>query len=513
MKVLAEPSKMRLITERLAFEAHTRRKDQAADLPRGDLITILDDNVYLADTGLAAEFLTYVDQRAGLLIGRGGGAGRPAQYAFPHRSVQEYLAGCQLLRGRDMLRGREVDRTYLDLVPEGDYWALAALMGAEELYYNRGDLGALLNLMYALCPVAEPQSADDWRAVLWAGQMALLPERAAIAGDTIRDGGEAFLTRLRTRLLGVMQDSDLTSVERAQAGRVLAKLGDPRVEVLEPLQIAWCDVPAGSFTMGGDAWNTDGKQFNYEIPYAYRMARYPVTNAQFAAFVDDGGYQEARYWREAEAAKRWSMDGVTMLGDESPRIGPRDYGEPVNLATHPVVGVSWYEALAFTRWLTEQLHASEQLDAEWAIRLPNEPEWEKAARGVDGRTYPWAGGRSPDCANYNESGVGTTNAVGAFPEGESPYGCEEMAGNIWEWTRSLYADYPYPNDPKALAKCEDLTAGNSETRVLRGGSFYRGEFNVRCAARALDNPYLVGDNGGFRIVAAPIPLDDEGSER
>ena len=474
--VLSDDLKMRSIMELLAYRAHARQATSKEDdkLARGDLITLLDQPKYLGDTALAAEFLDYVDQRAGLLVGHGGGEeqGYPQTYSFPHRTFQEYLAGCQ------MLEGRSVGREYQQRADEGDYWALAALLGAEELLYNRRVPEKLLDLAYKLCPVAEPAKPGEWRALLWSGQMAALATRPVVAEDAGGpDDGQAYLDRLIPRLLAVMRSGPLGPIERAEAGKALARLGDPRSEVLDPLRIEFMEVPAGSFRMGEGE-----EQFSYTIPYAYKISRYPITNAQFAVFVQAGGYKTAKYWQEAkshgywrpgEVRRRW-YNGQEFM--EEWASAPAGYGEPFTLANHPVVGVNWWEALAFTRWLTEQLRPAGTLPAGtlpagWQVRLPSETEWEKAARGDDGRDFPWIGKIDPNRVNYGPTGIGSTSAVGCFSGGASLYGVEEMSGNVWEWTRSLYDNYLYPASGKALQQRENLAADDSHSRVLRGGSF------------------------------------------
>jgi formylglycine-generating enzyme required for sulfatase activity len=217
-----------------------------------------------------------------------------------------------------------------------------------------------------------------------------------------------------------------------------------------------------------NACGNEQPQHTLHLP-EYYIAKTPVTNAQYAAFVEATGQEPPKHWK----------------GGKPPR-GKED---------HPVVTVTWHDAMAYCQWLAKVTGKP--------YRLPSETEWEKAARGTDGRMWPW-GDEPPDENRCNSANyVGDTTPVGQYsPGGDSPYGCVDMAGNVWEWTRSVYKDYPYyPEDGR-----EDPKAGG--IRVLRGGTFYDLQGVVRCASRARDYPDLWLNGLGFRLVVAPGSASD-----
>jgi formylglycine-generating enzyme required for sulfatase activity len=330
----------------------------------------------------------------------------------------------------------------------------------------------------------------------------------------------------------VQQQDGATPVrERAQSGDTLGRLGAPRFRAEawhlpdEPL-LGFVEVPEGPFPMGtrkkdipallerfgGDRrwYGDESPQHDVALP-AYHIARYPVTVAQFRAFVEAGGYREARYWREAQAAGVWRDGKVKERPAEEPRDKPPHgygYGEsnlPSHL-NHPVVGVTWYEALAYCRWLTETLRewegapeplASLLREEGWQVCLPSEAEWEKAARGTNGHIFPW--GDEPDAnrASCNDMDIDEICAVGRFPDDASPYGCQDMSGNLREWTRSVYKGYPYdPEDGR-----EDLEA--KDARALRGGPCSRHRHDhceSRAAFRFIGQPEFGGPRCGFRLI-------------
>jgi formylglycine-generating enzyme required for sulfatase activity len=181
---------------------------------------------------------------------------------------------------------------------------------------------------------------------------------------------------------------------------------------------------------------------------------------------------------------------------------------------HPVVRVTFHDALAYCSWLTGKLcewagtppALKEMLASGGCVTLPSEAEWEKAARGADGRIYPWGAVFDTEKANTSEGGVGTTSAVGCYPEGASPYSVQDMSGNVWEWTRSLWGKdwskpewgYPYLT---LDSRREDLKAGDDILRVLRGGGI--DERYARCAYRDWNYPFYFRSHLGFRVVLRP----------
>jgi formylglycine-generating enzyme required for sulfatase activity len=481
-------AKVRGLLDGLAYQAHAAQPDVlgTADVSEGDLLgglMRLTQNPEVRSN--PALLVGYLSQRAGLLLPRGVGV-----YTFPHRTFQEYLAACHL-----------TDREYPEKIAElaradpGRWREVALLAGAKAA---RGTASAIWSLVDALCyrglPVGvEQPECDAWGALL-AGQA--LVESADL--EQVSGRNQAKVERVVAHLVRVLEEGRLPAVERVAAGNALARLGDPRPGVtVRPdgsPDIVWCEVSPGPFTMGSvdDRLSLLGKETPQQkvgLP-VFRIGRYPVTNVQFAAFVQARGYQERRYWTEA-GWRRKERESWTK---------PREFGEPFGLPNHPVVGVSWYEAVAFCRWLTEHLQRTGELGGGEEITLPAEPEWEKAARGTDGRVYPWGDDPDPDRANYGDTGVGTTSAVGCFPGGASPYGAEDLSGNVWEWCRTKweedYENYQNDNDLEGEA-----------LRVLRGGSFDDGAWVVRCAYRVGVDPGSRIWFFGFRvIVASPVHL-------
>ncbi len=246
----------------------------------------------------------------------------------------------------------------------------------------------------------------------------------------------------------------------------------------DPL-FGFVEIPAGAFVMGSnplqdpmayenERWSASRRQGNPELP-AYYIGRFEVTVAQFNVFAAQSGGRAAP--REGEAA-------------------------------HPVTGVTWPEALAYGRWLGEQMRTSaatpevirDALDSGWIATLPSEAQWEKAARGTEGRVFPW--GADPNAGNANFGG-GSVRAVsgGACPQ--CSYGLADMAGNVWELTSSPLQDYPFDPADDELALEQDALF------VMRGGSYADAANNVRAAVRGAVDPGVRNPGIGFRLVISP----------
>lgn len=436
----------------------------------------------------ATHFVEYMIERAGLLIERA-----VKGYSFVHLTFQEFFAARYLSSQVDYLRiGVKL------LHDDFDMWREVYLQSILYLAQSHGTSMAL-RAIQALCPPSQwdPHLSEDidLLKLILAGQaiveMGLLRIERTGAGKQIVDS-------VRANLVQLIRSGRLSARERAMAGDILAEVSDPRSgfsstlvgDLLVP-DIAWCEIPAGPFLMGSseardaNAYDDEKPQHRIELP-PYRVGLYPVTNAQYRLFVEGGGYEDSRYWMEEGWVWR-SENGI---------VAPEFWDEPMwNGPNRPVVGVNWYEAMAFASWLTTQL--------EMPIRLPTEAEWEKAARGNGGWIYPWGDAWDPERANTQATGIGRTSPVGIYPAGASPYGCLDMSGNVWEWTRSLWGqqdarpDFEYPYDPNNGR--EDPNAKGK--RILRGGSWASSPSTARTAFRGMADPEVRNRFIGFRCEA------------
>ena len=491
--------RIRKVLDQLAFEAHRDQTEATgtANIAGDRLVATL--LAAAKDPDAKPQRLTdYLSHRAGLLNEHGNGV-----FQFPHRTFQEYLAACHLtnddfpdqlgaLARHDPQRWREVVRLAAAKAGRGSatsVWLLAETLCPEEVEGDPQDTAQ---------PLAE---SDAWGALL-AGQV--LAETADLSRIAERD--ESKRDRIRDWQLALLRRPALPAVERALAGRSLDALGDPRPDVMTLDGMPFCHVPAGPFWMGDDADDNAKPMHQVDLP-AYWMARHPVTTAQWRDYVAASGQQ------------------------------PSDRDSLLGAGNTPAIYVSWHEALAFCRWLNTCW--ASHLPQGWQVALPSEAEWEKAARGglhipispcitiigdmasaalprlrdniLPQREYPWGEyGQDEDCANV-ENDIGATSATGAYPQGRGPVGCEDLSGNVWEWTRSLWGEdwqtsaFAYPYRPDDIAR-EMLSADNGVMRVVRGGGWVNHRSAARCASRGWFRPDDRFKDLGFRVVLCCSPV-------
>jgi formylglycine-generating enzyme required for sulfatase activity len=410
----------------------------------------------------ARRFLADVRERAGLLLERGAGT-----YGFIHLTFEEYLAAVAIaLRGQgdcqpivDQLRAHVGDPA----------WREVALLTVAYV-------GIVQQLDHVAGEVVEALACDP---------AASCAEAVVLAGEAVLDAGESGVSpasraRVVEALVRTMQDAETETRLRQRAGWVLGRLGW-RPEDLD----AFVWIPSGPFLYG------DNRQ-DRVIARPYGIGKYPVTNLQYARFIEDSGYTCQVFWSDRGWAWR----------EEEERMQPRYWDNvELNNPIFPVVGVSYYEAEAYCAWLTAKL-AEDGPDAwvvamraglengvrqmasikhdscglTFVVRLPTEEEWERAARGTDGRVYPWGEGFNPAFANTEESKLETTTAVCTYPQGVSPVGAWDMSGNIWEWTSSWWDE-------------------REQYRVFRGGAWFWDKESARCASRNLVDDDFYDDYG------------------
>jgi formylglycine-generating enzyme required for sulfatase activity len=478
------PGQKRAVLQPLALAMH---QEARRDLPRHELearIAWLLPEVggQAAD---AAGFVDEVRERSGLLVEAGLDT-----YAFSHLTFQEYLCARELV-------DNEATRQLLVEKAGDEWWQEATLLYAGmaeatpvvKALLADGDDPAGARLLLAGRCVAEAVRLEEevrrqvvrrlegdfatstGEQFLKTGQVLAEiagedgvnfflrlarddPQRRAAAlgalGQMARQPAEALRERVVERLLAHLQEDKL----RREAGAALLEawgvqqmmaelsrrqvspslLNQAETVLPEAMDFVVVTIPAGEFLMG------DGKR-KVQV-YAFQIDKYPVTNAQYQRFVAATGCQPPGHW-------------------EGGRY-------PADKALHPVVYVSWYDATAYAKWAGK--------------RLPTEEEWEKAARSTDGRTYPWGDQEpTPDLCNFGRNEGGTTPVGKYSPRGDSPYGCADMAGNIWEWTASGYG---------------------GGYKVLRGGGWSYDCNNARVAFRSRVEPDSRLNSVGFRCASS-----------
>jgi formylglycine-generating enzyme required for sulfatase activity len=510
---------LRPVIHELAFEAHRQNRDERGVLAEEAMNRTLDaffarklnpDNprsVPRSECARRSEaFVDVLNEETGLVQDDGDG-----QYVLPHLSFEEYLAACHLAGQED------IDLAYTLWTEARDRWRepLLLLMGRllkqEKLWLAYHWVDLLASPFYSEHPKEREQYQRDglfaYECYTTLGQRRELGKRNTLNLNRLEQ-------QLRTIFVDILEQptEPMRLPQRLDAGRALADLTDPRFPVSRDewrQETArrneqfgqpdgyWCYVRPGTYQIGG--WKDGEASADHELP-GFWIARYPITVAQYAAFIEDGGYQQQDYW---------TANGWEWKGD---RTQPRYWDhQRFNIPNQAVVGVSWYECMAFCAWLTMCL--ADRLPEGYAVQLPAEAEWETAAaydRQMQRRTYPW-GEEEPtsDHAIFRDeqgTNLNVPTPVGVCPAGAAACGSLDMGGNVYDLCQSRYDKYPQQSDEQI----EDIVA-NDWTMPIRSGSWYRSKDHLRCSARSRTDHYnfrLDDKSIGFRVLLSPrVPSD------
>lgn len=387
----------------------------------------------------ASRVVSLIGERAGLLLNLDD-----AQLGFPHKSFREYFAA------RWLALDDEIAAKSADLAKADDRWHEVIELACGHLR-REGRRGTVRDVVRRLAALPLPRRGTGWENVLLTGLV-----WRDLGGCQSDD--RPLHRKVARRLHRAMTKAELAAPQRAEAGFILSDAGVLPEDLDALVHIA----------------------DEADLGYDFQIGKYPVTNAQYHRFVAGGGYDPGRPWwsdQAKEAIGRWR--------EEWPRGPGRASSRPFNRPIQPVVGVSWYEAMAYCAWLTQALRDEGTIEHDAIVRLPTEDEWALTAAGVDGRTYPWGGEPDPTRLNHADSGVGRPTPVDMYPRGVSPEGVFDLCGNVWEWLVS-----------------EDES---KSTRPLAGGGWYMDLETLTSAARGRGAPGGGLDDCGFRVVVVPVP--------
>ncbi len=467
----SEPEKVRVYLRSLALTM--QRDEKLRDgIDRLPAIALLEDIFSRGDKEsdrdyrmrLEGEF-ERIEPQCGLLKCEHG------KYRFWHLSFQEFLAAVAI-----------ADQERLDFYKAIEpYWEDERFKEVVELYvgYLSIQNGGMANGI-----VQRVLEAEDGGEFL----------RWRLAAKSLRnihqDRRDKEVVRLASDRLIMVVGSDALVANRVDAGETLGWLGDPRKVLRDFVPVA-----AGECVIEGNKVVVEG----------FEIGLCPVSNQWFEEFVETGGYGEERFW--SEEGRKW----LDYTGYREPRFW---HTRPWNCPNAPVVGVSWYEADAFVKWLGESRNDGHE------YFLPDEGQWQLAASGGGkGHEFPWQGQWQEGRCNTRESGLERTTPVGVFPKGHTPSGVVDMAGNVWEWTADEFGSRQRVPDFAFDPELHDFwlaweKAGRGKERevisekiqalyekqenkfpVLRGGSWDSDRDYARCAARTRSDP----DDGDFDI--------------
>ncbi|MCP4686690.1 MAG: SUMF1/EgtB/PvdO family nonheme iron enzyme [Desulfobacterales bacterium] len=436
----------RLALQRVALAMHeNQRKEIGAEKLRRLLIDLFEPNLndVREAEGAARRFMNVIEQRSGLLNARGTGV-----YAFSHLTFQEYLAALAVAAKDGYVKytlARVHDRWWREVfLLEAGYLSTQSKERVTRLIRAIANLRDKSEPYYNLVMAAE--CIRDVGANRVEGGLEREIQRELRKGLEKPPG---LLSRVfkKFSLKGWIERRSvvMNALVRAGAGYWKPPFGEPE----------WREVPAGPFWLGGGAENVHQVYLD-----GYAIGLTPVTNSQYHLFIKSAGREPPDHW----------ADGRPPRGAES----------------HPATNVSWLDAMAYCKWLS--------MATAKAITLPTEAQWEKAARGdKDRRLYPWGDDFNPTYCNTYELGNKEATPVGIFREAESPYGCLDMVGNVWEWCLDWYGEYA----PGPVSNPAGPSSGAH--KVMRGGCWLNSAKYCRADIRIKDVPAHHDLIIGFRV--------------
>lgn len=455
----------------------------------------------------AEAYLADEELDSGIIVRRGH------DLCYWHLTFQEYLAACAIAGKPDEERLDLLLKPASDPPLDRPEWRETVLLLGGVLYLQGQDrVEALIGAIFDRIGAA-PRFATQGRIARvrtaqarTAGLIGAMIRDLTPFGYRLTDPRYAQVLKAALAVFDPQLGPAIPLADRLAAADALARAGDPRlgwdrperwVEVREPI--------GGTFNMGAqnrfpDDVNYDPAACDDEWPVirvkvnAFRIGRFPVTVAEFATFLADEDCSNPCWWRAG--------------GADQP-IAPDDWEDQQAHPSRPVVRVSWYQAMAYCGWVTEQLRRCQgirdcpTLPEIWQARLPTDAEWEYAARGKEGRRYPW-GLEIPDAGHVNsvEAGIGSASPVGVFPGDSTPEGILDLAGNVEEWCLNG-SDIGVSTESKR----EPAIAPAFTSHELRGGSFCKVPVNfrarnLRAASRNRKPPQTRSSSIGFRCILA-----------
>jgi formylglycine-generating enzyme required for sulfatase activity len=493
-------SSFRRVLSRLAFESRDSKLSPSSiqgsasgvSIPRSRLMTEL-ENLLPQDKitstnreAWALNIIQFIDRRTGLLIPEGTDS-----FTMPYK-LQEFLAGEHLTNNDELEElgprfGLKPEESHFhtvaaQLIDETGYWDEVVKWSGGIQAHVRSSDNTPRELAVQLCESDHEPKAVQLRRALIAHEILIEVGLAKLVSNHKRLGLECIKVVSERLEEFIPFDKEISIRDHAAAASARGWMDElPHgvgLDLKKVPNIAWVKFSAGEYKLAAQSGRVEPDRV-IKIQHPYCISRYPVTVAQFQAFVDDGGYTTAEYWNWQGASEQW-------IQEAKDGTGPANYENVYQTPNHPRVGVNWFEAMAFCKWLNKKL----ALPAN-SIHLPSSEEWLNAAKDIFGLWWAMDDDDSsftPDRCNIALSNIDHTSPVGLFPKGDTPkgtgneYGVADMAGNVWEW-------------------CRTSIRSGATSYWARGGSWNTGQYSrhVSPLVRAFNASDRFNDLG-FRLV-------------